>query len=186
MSRVRADCSQTLFQCVEDIFSLICSPLLAAFLSAYADIALGNLLGTVSAHTPSHVCVCVCVWSIIAETSLSWKFEVCCTFDQSSPNIFFATPLPGRKDFCARQKKKKKNIHPVVQHCSVQFLADPSTSSKRNFKQRILLSLILFTFCQRKYETWIFQQVIFVQNFRQLYTKNNCLASRRPLIVFSK
>lgn len=177
MSRVRADCSQTLFQCVEDIFSLICSPLLAAFLSAYADIALGNLLGTVSAHTPSHVCVCVCACEASLQRPL-WAESLKCAALLTSPvqiYIFCYTSSSKERLLC-KAKKKKKNIHPVVQHCSVQFLADPSTSSKRNFKQRILLSLILYTFCQRKYETWIFQQVIFVQNFRQLYTKNNCLA----------
>lgn len=42
-------------ECVEDIFSLISSPLPAAFLSAYADMALSNLLGTVSAHISCHV-----------------------------------------------------------------------------------------------------------------------------------
>lgn len=177
MSRVRADCSQTLFQCVEDIFSLICSPLLAAFLSAYADIALGNLLGTVSAHTPSHVCVCVCACEASLQRPL-WAESLKCAALLTSPvQIYFLLHLfQEGKTFVQGKKKKKKNIHPVVQHCGVQFLTDPSTSSKRNFKQRILLSLILFTFCQRKYETWIFQQVIFVQNFRQLYTKNNCLA----------
>lgn len=42
-------------ECVEDIFSLISAPVPTAFFSAYADIALNNLLGTVSTHTSNHV-----------------------------------------------------------------------------------------------------------------------------------
>lgn len=137
-------------------------------------------------HTLRATCVCVCVCEASLQRPL-WAESLKCAALLTSPvQIYFLLHLFQEGKTFVQGKKKKKNIHPVVQHCSVQFLADPSTSSKRNFKQRILLSLILFTFCQRKYETWIFQQVIFVQNFRQLYTKNNCLASRRPLIVFSK